>query len=58
MMARDFNHPSILIWSCGNESRETSLTQRMGEIPVYSTHTSGAVTIRFDEGSFRIYPYK
>lgn len=51
-------HPQAILLSCGTESRETGLTQRTGAIPVYSTHTSGAVTIRFDEGSFRIYPYK
>ena len=30
---------------------------RAGDIPVYSTHSSGAITIRFDEGGFRVYPF-
>ncbi len=31
MMARDFNHPSILIWSCGNESRGGSVIWQLSE---------------------------
>lgn len=31
MVARDFNHPSILIWSCGNESRGGSVIWQLSE---------------------------
>lgn len=31
MLARDYNHPSILIWSCGNESYAGSVIEKMGD---------------------------
>lgn len=50
-------HPQIILQSCGTDLRETLFISRAGDIPVYSTHSSGAVTIRFDEGCFRVYPF-
>lgn len=49
--------PQVILQSCGNEEREAAFASRAGEIPVVSTHSSGAVTIRFDEGGFRVYPF-
>jgi len=49
--------PQAILLSCGDEAREISMAGRAGDIPVYSTHSSGAITIRFDEGGFRVYPF-
>lgn len=49
--------PQAILLSCGDEEREISLATRSGNIPVYSTNASGAITVRFDEGSFRVYPF-
>lgn len=48
--------PQLILLSCGNEKRVTSLVGRSGDTPLYSTEISGAITLRFDEGSFRVYP--
>lgn len=49
--------PQLILLSCGQASREASLAARSGGVPLYSTETSGAITIRFDAGSFRVYPF-
>jgi len=49
-------NPQVLLLSCGTEEREVSLAERAGTLPVYSTYSQGAITIRFDEDLFRIYP--
>lgn len=32
MLSRDFNHPSILIWSCGNESYAGTVVEEMADL--------------------------
>lgn len=46
--------PQVILLSCGTEEREASFIPRAGDVPVYSTNTSGAVTIHFTEGSFTV----
>ena len=49
--------PQVILLSCGTEKREAEFIPRAGSIPVYSTHTSGAVTIRFTEDAFTMETY-
>ena len=49
--------PQAILLSCGETTREESLALRTGDIPVYSTHSSGAITIRFAEDAFTIETY-
>lgn len=49
--------PGVILLSSGEESRLASLQQRTGDIPVYDTRSSGAVTVRFTEGAFDISTY-
>jgi len=46
--------PQAILLSCGETAREETLLPRAEGIPVYSTHSSGAVTIRFTEGAFTV----
>lgn len=46
--------PQIILLSCGSEERETAFIPRAGDVPVYSTNTSGAITIRFAEDAFTV----
>lgn len=49
--------PQAILLSCGTDDRELSFAERTGTLPVYSTHTHGAIIIRFDDGLFRVYPF-
>ena len=49
--------PSAVLLSCRRESRVQSFRERTGSIPVYGTAECGAVTVRFDEGSYTVIPY-
>ncbi len=49
--------PSAVLLSCRQESRIQSFRERAGSISVYGTAECGAVTVRFDEGSYTIIPY-
>ena len=49
--------PQVILLSCGEESREKSLATRAGDIPVYSTHSSGAITLRFTQDAFIVETY-
>ena len=49
--------PSAVLLSCRRESRVLSFRERAGSIPVYGTAECGAVTVRFDEGSYTVIPY-
>ena len=49
--------PQVILLSCGTEEREAGFLPRAGGIPVCSTHTSGAITIRFTGGSFTVEPF-
>lgn len=46
--------PQAILLSCGTDEREAAFLPRAGDIPVYSTHASGAVTIRFTENAFTV----
>lgn len=49
--------PQLILLSCGEESRENGLSARVGEIPVYSTRTGGAITLRFTQDAFTVETY-
>ena len=49
--------PSAVLLSCRRVDRAQSFRERAGGIPVYSTAESGALTVRFDEGSYTVIPY-
>ena len=48
--------PRIILLSCARLSRLQSFRERAGNIPVYGTPESGAVTIRFEEGGYTVLP--
>ncbi len=49
--------PQVTLLSCGTEKREAAFLARAGDIPVYSTCTSGAITIHFTQDAFTIETY-
>ena len=49
--------PSTVILSCRRLSRLEDFRDRAGNIPVYGTPESGAVTVRFEEGSYTVIPF-
>ena len=51
-------NPQVLLLSCGDANRESSMQERSGGIPLYSTRTNGAVTLRFSNHDFIIEEYK
>lgn len=50
--------PNVILLSCRFETRLASFRERTGNIPVYGTPESGALTVRFEEGSYTIIPYR
>lgn len=46
--------PQVLLLSCGDEAREESMRSRSGGIPLYSTDSQGAITVRFSDGAFSV----
>ena len=50
----DAVNPQVILLSCGTEERETAFIPRAGDIPVYSTHSSGGITVRFTENAFTV----
>ncbi|MBQ8202490.1 MAG: DNA internalization-related competence protein ComEC/Rec2 [Clostridia bacterium] len=46
--------PQVVLLSCGNDARVESLRSRTGSLPLYDTHTRGALTLRFTEGGFTV----
>ena len=46
--------PQAILLSCGAEDREAAFIPRAGDIPVYSTHSSGGITVRFTENTFTV----
>ena len=50
--------PRVVLLSCRRLDRLNSFREQCGEIPVYGTPESGAVTLRFEEGGFTVTPYK
>lgn len=49
--------PSVMLLSCNNVSRHSSFAERYPEIPLYSTAVSGALTLRFSDGTYTVEPY-
>ena len=50
-------NPRAILLPCDKVSRAESFSARAGEIPVWSTAESGAITVRFREGSFSVTPF-
>lgn len=50
--------PQAILLSCRQASRLESFRDRCGNIPVYGTPETGAVTVRFENGSFWIRPFR
>ncbi len=53
----DAVQPQVVLLSCGNEARRTTLLERTGDLPLYDTNLDGAITIRFTQNQFTIEPY-
>ena len=49
--------PSAILLSCRQTRRLENFRERAGNIPVWGTSESGALTVRFDEGSYTIIPF-
>lgn len=49
--------PDVILLSCRSRSRLDSFRNRVGDIPVYGTPESGALTVRFEEGRYTLAPY-
>lgn len=49
--------PQVILLSCGEEAREADLAARTGSIPLYSTHSHGALTLHFSQGAFTVEPF-
>lgn len=50
--------PSVILLSCRTRTRPQDFRLRCGGIPVYATSESGALTVRFEEDSFTIIPFR
>lgn len=49
--------PDVILLSCRFETRLASFRERTGGIPVYGTPEDGALTVRFEEGSYTVIPF-
>ena len=49
--------PEAILLTCRSVSRLEDFSSRTGGIPVYSSAECGAVTVRFEQGSFTVTPY-
>ena len=49
--------PDAILLSCRKESRLQAFRERIGDVPVYGTPESGALTVLFEEGSFTVIPF-
>ena len=49
--------PGAVLLSCRKEDRLQAFRDRVGDIPVYGTPESGALTVLFEEGSFSVVPF-
>ena len=49
--------PDVILLSCRRDSRLLAFRERTGSIPVYGTPESGAITVRFEEGSYTVIPF-
>lgn len=46
--------PQVILLSCGDEAREESMRPRSADIPLYSTDSQGAITVRFTQDAFSV----
>ena len=49
--------PDAILLSCRKDARLQAFRERTGDIPVYGTPESGALTVLFEEGSFTVIPF-
>lgn len=49
--------PSLVLLSCRSEARLADFRSRAGDIPVFGTPESGAMTLRFEENGFSFLPF-
>ena len=49
--------PDAILLSCRKESRLQAFRERIGDVPVYGTPESGALTVLFEEGTYTVFPY-
>ncbi|MBR2661114.1 MAG: ComEC/Rec2 family competence protein [Clostridia bacterium] len=49
--------PDAVLLSCRKKSRLQAFRERAGDIPVYGTPESGAVTVLFEEGGYSLIPF-
>ena len=49
--------PDAVLLSCRRLSRLQDFRERIGDVPVYGTPESGAITVRFDENGYTVIPY-
>ena len=49
--------PDAILLSCRKDVRLQAFRERTGDIPVYGTPESGALTVLFEEGSFTVIPF-
>ena len=51
--------PDVVILSCDGASRHADYAERLPEgVALYSTAVSGAVTLRFEDQSFTVVPFR
>ena len=46
--------PELLILSCGDATRQRSMEERSGDMPLYGTREHGAIRIEFHDGSYDV----
>ena len=46
--------PQVCLLSCDRAARHAEVAARLDGVPLYSTAVNGALTVRFDQGRFRI----
>ena len=49
--------PGAVLLSCRSDARLREFRERAGSIPVFGTPESGALTVRFEEGSYTVIPF-
>ena len=50
--------PQVLLLSCGTQSREDDFSRRVADGRLYSTYSSGAITVTFTgNGGYTVHPY-
>ena len=47
-------NPGLLILSCGDATRQKSMEERRGDIPLYGTREHGAITIEFQDDGYTV----